>query len=146
MSDQAAAAGPFAAAARLLEDLAGAHLTVKRVERAAEASGAAQAAAARGRSAMITTRKPLPLPPLPDKLYAAIDSTGVPVTSKELVSRYGLRWSRALLSLVGLILSAALVLQHAGFPGPVPGYRYCALYAAGSVLSLSLASGHLPAC
>src|SRR5207244_11383721 len=38
MNDQAAAAGPFAGAARLLEDLAGVHLTVKRVERAAEAS------------------------------------------------------------------------------------------------------------
>ena len=62
-----------------------------------------------------------------------------------LVSGYGLRGSRALAGLVGLILSAALVLQLTGFPGPVPGYLYCALYAAGSVLSLSLASGHLPA-
>jgi hypothetical protein len=43
MNDQAAAAGPFAKAARLLEDLAGVRLTVKRVERAAEASGAAAA-------------------------------------------------------------------------------------------------------
>ena len=41
MNDQAAAAGPFAKAAGLLEDLAGVRLTVKRVERAAEASGAA---------------------------------------------------------------------------------------------------------
>ena len=39
MNDQAAAAGPFAKAARLLENLAGVRLTVKRVERAAEASG-----------------------------------------------------------------------------------------------------------
>jgi hypothetical protein len=36
MNDQAAAAGPFAKAARLLENLAGVHLTVKRVEREAE--------------------------------------------------------------------------------------------------------------
>ncbi len=33
MNDQAAAAGPFAKAARLLENLAGVRLTVKRVER-----------------------------------------------------------------------------------------------------------------
>lgn len=55
-----------------------------------------------------------------------------------------MRGSRALLSLIALVLSAALVLQYTGFTGAVPGYRYCALYAAGSVLSLSLANGHLP--
>ena len=42
MNDRAAAAGPFAKAAGLLQDLAGIRLTAKRVERAAEASGAAQ--------------------------------------------------------------------------------------------------------
>ncbi len=47
MNDQAAAAAPFAKAAGLLEGLAGVRLDVKRVERAAEASGAAQAAAVR---------------------------------------------------------------------------------------------------
>ena len=52
MNDRAAAAVPFAqAAAGLLEDLAGVRLTVKRVERAAEASGAAVAAAGRERAA-----------------------------------------------------------------------------------------------
>jgi len=40
MNDKAAAAEPFAGAASMLEDLAGVRLTVKRVERAAEASGA----------------------------------------------------------------------------------------------------------
>jgi hypothetical protein len=45
MNDRAAAAGPFAKAAGLLEDLAGVHLTAKRVERSAEASGTAKAAA-----------------------------------------------------------------------------------------------------
>jgi hypothetical protein len=44
MNDTAAATGPFAKAAGLLEDLAGVQLTVKRAERAAEASGAAQSA------------------------------------------------------------------------------------------------------
>ena len=43
MNDPAAAAGPFAGAARLLEKLAGVRLTARRVERAAEASGTALA-------------------------------------------------------------------------------------------------------
>ncbi len=91
MNDRAAAAGPFAGAAGLLEDLAGVRLTAKRVERAAEASGAAQAAAVRERSALVTARKVVPLPPspLPDKLYAVIDGTGVPMTSKETAGRHG---------------------------------------------------------
>ena len=51
---------------------------------AAEASGTAAAAAVRDRAALITARKLVPLPPspLPDKLYAAIDGTGVPVTAR----------------------------------------------------------------
>ena len=91
MNDQAAAAGPFAGAARLLENLAGVRLTVKRAERAAEASGSALAAAVRDRAALITARRLVPLPPspLPDKLYAAIDGTGVPVTAKETAGRDG---------------------------------------------------------
>jgi len=91
MSDKAAAAVPFAQAAGLLEDLAGVRLTVKRVERAAEASGAAQAAVVRERAALVTSRKLVPLSPdpLPDKLYAVIDGTGVPVTSKETAGRDG---------------------------------------------------------
>jgi hypothetical protein len=91
MNDRAAAAGPFAGAAGLLEDLAGVRLTAKRVERAAEASGAAQAAAVRERSGLITSRKLVPLPPspVPDKLYAVIDGTGVPMTSKETAGREG---------------------------------------------------------
>ena len=91
MNDQAAAAGPFAGAARLLETLAGVRLTVKRVERAAKASGTAAAVAVQGRAALITARKLVPLPPspLPDKLYAAIDGTGVPVTAKETAGRDG---------------------------------------------------------
>jgi hypothetical protein len=91
MNDQAAAAGPFAKAARLLEVLAGVRLTVKRVERAAEASGTAAAQAVRDRAGLITGRKVVPLPPcpVPDKLYAAIDGTGVPVTVKETAGRDG---------------------------------------------------------
>ena len=83
MNDRAAAAVPFAKAAGLLEDLAGVHLIAKRAERAAEASGAAKAAADRGRAALITARRLVPLPPspVPDKLYAVLDGTGVPVVS-----------------------------------------------------------------
>ena len=91
MNDQAAVAGPFAKASRLLEGLAGVRLTAKRVERAAEASGAAAAAAIRDRAALIAARRLVPLPPspLPDKLYAVIDGTGVPVTAKETAGRDG---------------------------------------------------------
>ena len=60
MNDQAAAAGPFANAARLLENLAWVHLTAKRVERAAEASGTAAAAALRDRVRAITDHKLIP--------------------------------------------------------------------------------------
>jgi hypothetical protein len=91
MNDIAAAAGPFAGAARLLEELAGVRLTAKRVERAAEASGAVVAASGRERAALIASRKLVPLPPspLPGKLYAVIDGTGVPVTPKETAGRDG---------------------------------------------------------
>ena len=86
MNDIAAAAGPFAGAARLLEELGGVRLTVKQVERAAEASGAAVAEAGRERARLTAARK---LVPLPDKLYAAIDGTGVPMTGKETAGREG---------------------------------------------------------
>jgi hypothetical protein len=91
MNDLAAAAGPFAGAARLLEEIGGVQLTVKRVERAAEASGTALAAAGRDRAALVSARKLVPLPPfpLPDKLYAAIDGTGVPMTGRETAGRKG---------------------------------------------------------
>jgi hypothetical protein len=61
------------------------------VERAAEASGAAVAAAARERSALIAARKVVPLPPSrrPDMLYGLIDGTGVPMTARETTGRAG---------------------------------------------------------
>ena len=91
MNDIAAAAGPFAGAARLLEEIGGVRLTAKRVERAAEASGAAVAEAGRERARLTAARKLVPLPPspLPDKLYAVIDGTGVPMTSRETAGRAG---------------------------------------------------------
>ncbi|HYB16564.1 MAG TPA: ISKra4 family transposase [Streptosporangiaceae bacterium] len=91
MTDLAAADGPFAKASRMLQTMAGVHLTAKRVERSAEASGTAVAAAARDRATAITARTLVPLPPspLPDKLYACIDGTGVPMTSRETAGRDG---------------------------------------------------------
>jgi hypothetical protein len=91
MNDRAAAAVPFKEAAGLLEDLAGVRETAKRVERASEASGAGLAAAGRERARLIAARKLVPLPPspLPGKLYAAIDGTGVPMTSRETAGRAG---------------------------------------------------------
>jgi hypothetical protein len=91
MNDLAAAAGPFAGAARLIEELAGIRLTVKRVERAAEASGTAAAVLVRERARLISTRRIVPLPPspLPGKLYSVIDGTGVPMTGKETAGRQG---------------------------------------------------------
>ena len=91
MNDLAAAAGPFAGAARLLEELAGIRLTARRAGRAAEASGAIVAEAGRERARLIASRKLVPLPPspLPDKLYAVIDGTGVPMTGRETAGRQG---------------------------------------------------------
>ena len=70
MTSKAGAAVPFARAAGLLEDMAGVRLTVKRVERSAEASGAAQVVGSRAQARLIARRKVIPLPPspLPDKL------------------------------------------------------------------------------
>ena len=91
MTGTAAAAGPFAKAATLLGELAGIALDVKRVERSAEASGAAQSAAVRDRAAAAASRKVVPLPPdpVPDMLYAAVDGTGVTMTAKETENRKG---------------------------------------------------------
>jgi hypothetical protein len=91
MTDLAAADGPFAKASRMLQTMAGMHLTAKRVERSAEASGTAMAAADRERAGAITARTLVPLPPspLPDKLYACIDGTGVPMTARETAGRDG---------------------------------------------------------
>ena len=88
---KAAAAGPFAKAAGLLAAWPGAQLTAKRVERAAGDGGTAKAAAdrIRARAIMARTLVPLPPSPLPDKLYAAIDGTGVLVATTETAGRDG---------------------------------------------------------
>jgi hypothetical protein len=92
MTARAAAAVPFAAAARLIGELAGITLTGKRAGRSAEADGAAAAAMIEARAAAICARTLVPLPPpapLPDKLYIAIDGTGVPMVTAETEGRPG---------------------------------------------------------
>jgi len=86
MTDRAAAAVPFAAAAKLVGELAGITLTGKRAGRRAEADGQAAARVIDAQAAAITACTLVPLPPagpLPDMLYIAIDGTGVPMTGAE---------------------------------------------------------------
>jgi hypothetical protein len=92
MTARAAAAVPFAAAARLVGELAGITLSGKRAGRRAEADGNAAAARIEAQAAAITTRTLVPLPsagPLPGKLYVAIDGTGVPMVPAETDDRPG---------------------------------------------------------
>ena len=89
---RAATAVPFAKAAGLLAELAGVSLTVKRVERSAEAAGTAAAAALDAQAEAIRSRQVVPLPPpgaLPDMLYLAVDGTGVPMVPAETEGRPG---------------------------------------------------------
>lgn len=92
MTARAAAAVPFARAAGLLGELAGIELTVKRVERSAQATGTAATAAIAARAEAISSRRVVPLPPpdpVPDMLYIAVDGTGVPVVAREAEGRKG---------------------------------------------------------
>jgi len=91
MVARVAAAVPFAAGADLLADLAGIRLATKRVERCAEADGQAAAEALRDQSRAILDRRVAVLPPpgSPDKLYLAIDGTGVPVVAAAALGRAG---------------------------------------------------------
>jgi hypothetical protein len=92
MTARAGTAVPFAQAAALLSDLAGITLTTKRVERAAEAAGTAAATAITEKTQAILTRQLIPLPPaapVADKLYIAVDGTGVPMTPTETTGRAG---------------------------------------------------------
>jgi len=92
MTARAAAAVPFAKAAGLLAELAGIGLTTKRVERSAEATGAAVTAAISAGTDAIRSRQVIPLPPpapMPDMLYLAVDGTGVPMVAAETEGRAG---------------------------------------------------------
>jgi Transposase IS116/IS110/IS902 family len=92
MTARAAAAVPFAAAAKLVGELAGITLTGKRAGRRAEADGTAAARVIEAQAAAITARQVLPLPPagtVPDLLYICVDGTGVPVIPAETEGRDG---------------------------------------------------------
>jgi len=92
MTARAAATVPFAKAARLLAELAGVDLTVKRAGRSAEATGAAAARVIDAETDAICSRQAIPLPPprpAPDMLYIAIDGTGVPMVPAATAGRAG---------------------------------------------------------
>jgi hypothetical protein len=91
MTARAAAAEPFATGSGLLADLAGIQVSARRIERHAEADGTAAAAVITAQAAAITARTVIPLPPadLPDKMYIAVDGTGVPMMTAETDSRDG---------------------------------------------------------
>lgn len=92
MSARAAAAVPFTPGAALVGELAGITLTGRRLGRHAEADGAAAAAAIEQRATATAVRTLVPLPPpapRPDKLYIAIDGTGVPMRAAETEGRQG---------------------------------------------------------
>jgi hypothetical protein len=91
MTARAAANEPFAKASVMLAELAGVPVTARRAERHAEADGTAAAAVIGERAAAIRDRKIIPLPPggLPDKMYIAIDGTGVPMMTAETAGRPG---------------------------------------------------------
>ncbi len=91
MTARVGAAAPFAAAADLLAELAGIQLNTKRIERCAEADGAAAAERIQAESTALARRRISVLPPavVPDKLYIAIDGTGVPMVPAAVAGRAG---------------------------------------------------------
>jgi len=91
MTARAAAADPFTTGSGLLADLAGIQVSARRIERHAEADGTAAAAVITAQAAAIRAGTVVPLPPavLPDKMYIAIDGTGVPVVRAETEGRPG---------------------------------------------------------
>ncbi len=95
MVARTAAAEPFATAADLLAELAGIRLSNKRIERSAESDGAAAADRIAAESTAIARGTMHVLPALadrglrPDKLYIAIDGTGVPMVPAAVTGRAG---------------------------------------------------------
>ena len=85
------AAAPFAKASTLLTELAGITLTTKRVERSAEADGAAIGARLDTEAAAVLDGHLLPLAAATPvaKLYIAVDGTGVPMVPAETSGRAG---------------------------------------------------------
>jgi hypothetical protein len=91
MTARAAAAAPFAKAADLLAELAGIALNTKRIERSAENDGTAATKRIETEATAIARGQVSVLPPthIPDKLYLAIDGTGVPMVPAAVADRAG---------------------------------------------------------
>ena len=85
------AATPLAKASTLLTELAGITQTTKRVERSAEADGAAIGARLDTEAALVLSGHLLPLAAAKPvaKLYTAVDGTGVPMVPAETAGRAG---------------------------------------------------------
>jgi hypothetical protein len=82
---------PFAQGRRDLAALAGLELTAKRVERSAEADGELVRAAAEAEAEAVIAGRVVPFPaagPV-EKLYVALDGTGVPMVPRETAGRRG---------------------------------------------------------
>lgn len=91
MLDRLGETVPFAKASRLLGELAGIDLCAKRIERCSEADGAALAAAADAEAAAVAAGAVVPLAAgaSPEKLYVAMDGTGIPMVGAYLAGRKG---------------------------------------------------------
>jgi hypothetical protein len=91
MVDRVAETVPFAKASVLLSELAGLAVPAKRIERRAEADGAALVDLADREAVALAEGGLVPLPSSerPEKLYVAMDGTGVPMVPAELAGRKG---------------------------------------------------------
>lgn len=91
MVDRVGETVPFAKASKLLGELAGIGFGAKRIERRAEADGAVLVAAADAEAAAASVGQVVPLRSgdAPEKLYVAMDGTGIPMVAAELVGRKG---------------------------------------------------------
>jgi hypothetical protein len=91
MVDRVGETVPFAKASKLLCELAGITFGAKRIERRAEADGALLVGAADAEAAAASVGQLLPLRSgdAPEKLYVAMDGTGIPMVQGELAGRKG---------------------------------------------------------
>jgi len=91
MVDRVGAGSPFARARRDLAELAGLELTTKRVDRAAEADGDALRMTVKAEAEAVAVGQLVPFGPATpvEKLYVAMDGTGVPTVPADTKGRQG---------------------------------------------------------
>jgi hypothetical protein len=91
MVDRVGETVPFAKASKLLGELAGIGFGAKRIERRAEADGAVLVGAVDAEAAAASAGQlvPFSIGAAPEKLYVAMDGTGIPMVAAELVGRKG---------------------------------------------------------